>query len=320
VRRRIRWATLLQTPDPRYLGSPGFIPPLLHRSPVSATEAPPHSPPSAATRRHLRLWLAPRFPATGWRSALREFVLIVLGVLAALAGNSWWEGRQERGREEVYLRQLAADLRESERIMEQGLLRTRGYYLGAARVLRAFHSAEPPPPDSLATWIRQSDGYMDPRPVLGTVRGLIASGDLRLLRDDALRSAVLAFAQEADGYETAQRDFTAEFLRYIGQAAEQVNLLEARYAGADSAQLDLRSRADVGFPLPVGERRQPFPNDYHALLRNRALFGLYDNIHITQQNLVRNQEGMLERIRDLRSEVEARLPAPPRPSSYRART
>lgn len=272
---------------------------------MSTNEAPPRSPTPA--ERRLRFLIAPRLSSGGWKSALREFVLIVAGVLAALAGNSWWESRQERGREEVYLRQLAADLRESERILEQGLLETRGYYLGAAQVLRAFHSVEPPPPDSLAIWIRQSDGYMDPRPVLGTVRGLTASGDLRLLRDAGLRSAVLAYAEHASGYETTQRDFTAEFLRYIGQVVDHVNLLEARYAGEDSVQLDLRSRQDAGFPFPTGARRQPFPNDYHALLGNRALFGLYDNVHITQKNMVRNQEEMLKRTRDLRAQVEMRL-------------
>lgn len=257
----------------------------------------------------MRRWLAPRLRRTGWKSALREFVLIVAGVLAALAGNSWWESRQESAREAVYLRQLAADLRDSERIMEQGLAETQGYYLGAARVLRAYHSAEAPPPDSLATWIYQADGYMDPRPVLGTVHGLIASGDLRLLRSDSLRSAVLAFAEHAGGYETVQRDLTAEFLRYIGEVEEHVNLLEARHTGVDSTQLDLRSRQDEGFPFPAGARRHPFPNDYPALLRNRTLFGLYDNVHITQKNLVRNQEEMLEQIRDLRAKVEARTGA-----------
>jgi hypothetical protein len=248
----------------------------------------------------------PRLPVSAaWRTALREFVLIVAGVLVALTGNSWWESRQDERREDVYLRQLASDLEESERLLEEGISMTRGYYIGAANVLRAFHAAEPPPADSLARWIAASDGYQNPQVVLGTVRGLIASGELRLIRDSQIRSAVLAYAQHADEYEGEGRDMTAEFLRYIGQVAEYVNLLEVRYAELDSLELDAGSQANESFPYPAGSRRGAFLNNYPRLLTNRGVFGLYDNIHITQQNLLRNQEVILARTRALRAQIKA---------------
>jgi hypothetical protein len=34
-----------------------------------------------------------------WRAALREFVTIVAGVLAALAAQAWWQAREQRARE-----------------------------------------------------------------------------------------------------------------------------------------------------------------------------------------------------------------------------
>jgi hypothetical protein len=59
-----------------------------------------------------------RFPriiaAGGWMGALREFSIIVAGVLCALGAPAWWDGYQERGRERDYLRQLLADTRENE--------------------------------------------------------------------------------------------------------------------------------------------------------------------------------------------------------------
>ena len=54
--------------------------------------------------------------APNWRYAIGEVVLIVVGVTIALAGTSWYEGRQERRDEILVLQQLrqtlSADLQE----------------------------------------------------------------------------------------------------------------------------------------------------------------------------------------------------------------
>jgi len=48
--------------------------------------------------------------APNWRYAIGEVVLIVVGVTIALAGTSWYEGRQERRDEILVLRQLRQTL------------------------------------------------------------------------------------------------------------------------------------------------------------------------------------------------------------------
>lgn len=89
---------------------------------MSAT-APPESThvdraasgPSAGGRRRV-------FPAPGsWRAAFREFVVIVAGVLAALAAQAWWTSHEDRARERDYLAQLLADTRENERRLETAI-------------------------------------------------------------------------------------------------------------------------------------------------------------------------------------------------------
>jgi hypothetical protein len=52
----------------------------------------------------MRLW---RFVKTRrWRSAAGELALVVVGVLIALAVDSWRGDRNDRERERAYLRQL----------------------------------------------------------------------------------------------------------------------------------------------------------------------------------------------------------------------
>src|SRR5438128_10064602 len=48
-------------------------------------------------------------PFAAWRAGVREFVLILASVLAALAAQAWWQQREDRAREHDYLRQLLAD-------------------------------------------------------------------------------------------------------------------------------------------------------------------------------------------------------------------
>ncbi|HEX8830342.1 MAG TPA: hypothetical protein VF705_04210, partial [Longimicrobium sp.] len=76
----------------------------------------PHPAPADSPQAPAR---ATRFPAIiaggGWRGALREFGIIVAGVLCALGAQAWWEQHEERGREGDYLRQILADTRENER-------------------------------------------------------------------------------------------------------------------------------------------------------------------------------------------------------------
>ena len=79
--------------------------------PPPASVARPTDPPIPSPRR----W--------DWRPKLRwfgaEYLIVVLGVLTAVGINAWWQGRQDVAQEQVYLRQLVADLRETVRLTEE---------------------------------------------------------------------------------------------------------------------------------------------------------------------------------------------------------
>ncbi len=50
-------------------------------------------------------------------------------------------------------------------------------------------------PDSARVWLQWNRGwYSDPRPVAGTVTTLIQTGDIRLIRDPALRAGIVSYA------------------------------------------------------------------------------------------------------------------------------
>ena len=72
------------------------------------------------------------------RRTLGELLLIVSAVLIALAADSWWQARQERQQEKVYLTQLLADTRETESRLKTSIA---GDTAMLERVLRVLDQA-----------------------------------------------------------------------------------------------------------------------------------------------------------------------------------
>lgn len=138
--------------------------------------------------------------------------MIVSGVLAALAGQAWWESRQERGFERDYLERMAQELVEDS-------AQLRNLFLpGTAAKLRAITAVTPyvsgrdtSVPDTL-TLIRGLSlagrfgiGSVGLRRV--TFDDLESTGNLRLIHDPALRAKIVSHysAAEAERERAAAR-------------------------------------------------------------------------------------------------------------------
>ncbi|HEX2187649.1 MAG TPA: hypothetical protein VHG51_02065 [Longimicrobiaceae bacterium] len=153
-------------------------------APAPAEPAPPPAQAPEPSGRHVP-----------WRTVLREFATIVAGVLCALAAQAWWEGRQERGREHDYLRQLLADTRENERRLEAAIAEDEATHANLRRLVGALHGPGAlPPGDSLMRWMVRSGSASDFQPVSGTLGALLTTGDLRLVRNDSLRALLVSYA------------------------------------------------------------------------------------------------------------------------------
>ena len=125
-----------------------------------------------------------------WASRMRwfgaEFLVVLTGVLVALAFNAWWGTRQDQRREENYLRQIHAELlrTEEELAVEVGLAEE--MFVKAARLHAAFFATAPVSSDSLDRWLELN--HADPEPLLGTLRAIVSTGELNLVRDDSVRA------------------------------------------------------------------------------------------------------------------------------------
>ena len=124
-----------------------------------------------------------------WFAVALELAIVVLGVVIGFQVTSWGQSRADRAQEQVYLRQLAADLHETRRLVERAdsIHTANGSDRAAANAIQMYYLPQPPPRDSVIEWLVRPSWIEVVTPLLGTADALISSGDLGLVRDDSHR-------------------------------------------------------------------------------------------------------------------------------------
>lgn len=218
-----------------------------------------------------------RIAPVNWRYAAGEITIIVIGVLIALGVDNCNESRVARRREHDYLTRLAADIRRDTAMfaLSDSLLD------GKERALAAVDSvlsSKRPMRDTVAflqAVVRSSNlGWNQPRVRPTTFQDLLSTGNLRLVRDLELRSAIVQYYTAAEGTYDRIRS------RVPGYAQRTYELLPRRaefeYAGpASGPELALLTAAVLAAelrPLLTAEQNLArFMRQQNSLLRDNAL-------------------------------------------------
>lgn len=128
-----------------------------------------------------------------------EFVVIVVGVLVALAVDEWREGRVERARETGYYRALAADLERDLEEYDFALAMTARSHAAADQVLAVVRGEDPDEVvGPLVLAVRWASWVNYPAWSSGTIEELMASGSIRLIRDRDLKSAMFRYYDDVN--------------------------------------------------------------------------------------------------------------------------
>ncbi|MFL5386934.1 MAG: hypothetical protein ACJ8GN_30945 [Longimicrobiaceae bacterium] len=250
-----------------------------------------------------------RLAEWGWervRWLAAELTIVVAGILIALAIQNRVNARDDRAREQEYLRQLQADLRETERKVMRSDSIHRVRDRSGAMLLHAFFTPERPPRDSVLAWALNATWYEPIRPVLGTADALVATGDLALLRDQALRAAVTAYIAESRMLTAEQLAAEENWMRAWQQLGSALDYSEGLELLA-GPRVDSLAVANPLSYLPAGRRRRPFPVDVGAFLTNRDAYDGVANMYWGKKNMAEFRATMLQSARALRARVEAAL-------------
>lgn len=161
-----------------------------------------------------------------WRRAVIEMPVIILGVLIALAVDSWNEERKEAHEETEYLESFVADLASDSSNLAQRIsiaqrsidsadsllaLRASGRTVSGERASDESESH----PDSIARWLFYTS-FLDNFQVFDhTYRDLLSSGGLALIEDRSLRRQIVAYYRSIESAEFFTDYYKQEEIDYF---------------------------------------------------------------------------------------------------------
>ena len=158
--------------------------------------------------------------SAGWRGAMRELALIIVGVVIAMWLGSLATMRSNRVRERDNLNELLTVTRENERRVNQAFFEDSITVALTMRIIDAVSGNRAAPLDSVGLWYESSMWYADFYPMTGVYSALMQSGDLSLIRDAGLRSEIATVSTALEGaaqqLRSIEQHLLGEGVRAIG--------------------------------------------------------------------------------------------------------
>ncbi len=224
-------------------------------------------------------------PLHRFRYLAAESAMIILSILAAFALDAWWDGLQEREAEQAHLAALQADFLETSARLAVTEQHEMGVISNARRLL-GIEDEPVPAGRTLDVMFFEVWSLPALEPVNGAVEDLISSGQLRLIHDERLRSALAAWNSDVEQYQ-----------RREGWAQDNWNFLVAPFVTREMsiAQLARGYLEDVPDDL--------YPRDHSELLSDRHTRNLLVHRWITAKDVLAS----LQRLRERCDMILARL-------------
>jgi hypothetical protein len=133
-----------------------------------------------------------------WTAIALDFVIVVVGVFVGLQAQAWNESRQDRVQERMYIERLARDFT----AIEERTAFANEKWLSVINVSRrlladidAFNATGrmPRTEQEILADINDLQGTRIPAPRAATFVEMLSTGEIRVLRDEELRDALLAY-------------------------------------------------------------------------------------------------------------------------------
>ena len=241
-----------------------------------------------------------------WFTVLVEVAVVVLGVVIGFQVTAWGQARADEAKEQAYLRQLAADLQQTEQAADRLTAQMIPFERAPRRLVQAYYLPETPPRDSVIAWASVVPVYFPTRPVLATAEALVSTGDLALIRDDSLRIAIAAYLEESRSSIVSLNGWEESLRRHTSDYAQSVDIARVFAEQIGPAALDSLDRADDWMAMvPPGVSVDPV--DVDAYVRDGRLHRLLTMIVADKDNMGINRREIRQRAADLRTRVEGAL-------------
>jgi hypothetical protein len=227
---------------------------------------------------------------------LGELVVIVVGVLIALGVDAWYDGVVEARVEVAYLDQLLEDLAETESQMLAADASNAEGGASLAKLLAGFGSTVSPTSDSVRAWLGSARFVDNPVPILSTAEALVATGDLRLIRDGTLRVAVTRWLSRS-------RDFWLEPIYQLEELHRERYFEVTAFVDPMALPRAGRSFSDslFGYAQP---KETLYPIDADRFFHEKRVYVLLTDLYHLRVSMTSFRKSMREEAERLRRAIQ----------------
>ena len=190
-----------------------------------------------------------------WKQAAGEALILLAGVLLALAAQAWWEAREEKREVQEYVDSLLVELDQN----LAGLKGPKG--LGTCKrdadsfpgivcrhqihiddtvaLIRQLQATDPPAtPAEVQAALTLALFFDDYRPSTSALDNLVGAGGLSLLGSADVQSAVSSYRRAIDHHNVLQDELATFFLHeFVPGLNEKVPLLAVGFVGGQDLKL-----------------------------------------------------------------------------------
>ena len=193
-----------------------------------------------------------------------ELIIIIAGILIALAIDEWRGDIEDARVEQEYLHRLIGDLQSTEQKMRAVEEYNSVSENAVAELLSAFESNDNVDIALLGNLLYAVFDFDNPTPVLGTAEALVATGDLRFIGTADVKSIITQYVSDSRDFWLVplyqlENDYRTEFFRLLA-IAERYGISRKSNAGISRRT----SEADIDAFLAD-------PDAYAAVIRLKSI-------------------------------------------------
>jgi hypothetical protein len=148
-----------------------------------------------------------------WGQVLFELALLVTGILIALAVNNWMDQRREARAERQYLELLGRDLEQDLETLDEIRRFEEAQVAASALVFRGLrHGVAPADREAVAAALGQLTSRRTLRLRRAAYTNLLSTGELRLIRNTALRDRIVRLYENNERAQTIRDRNNQEYV------------------------------------------------------------------------------------------------------------
>ena len=243
-----------------------------------------------------------------WKYVLIEFAIIMAGILAAFAWDSYWSKRSKQLLAHDYLEQIAVELEASESDLEAKIASMQQKVHAAAQLCRASFSITPPGEDQLRRWMLLNMSYETPNITVATLRSMVENGDINLIAERELKTHLSVMTDKVATYEAWRRTQIAEWLLpawHEMQPFAMYTALQLELIAPDS--VTAKALRDTSYLLPAEPRKQAFPINLTGELDNPEFHNVMLDTYVARNDMLSRTISIKKAITNLREEINELL-------------